>query len=64
MKKRSLLALFLACTLALGLLAGCGGGNAGKNTGGDAAGGGDKDEDIELSAPLVPCLPGYCHVPP
>ena len=42
MKKRSLFALFLACTLALGLLAGCGGGNAGKNTGGDSAGGGDK----------------------
>ena len=42
MKKRSVFALFLACTLALGLLAGCGGGNAGKNTGGDSAGGGDK----------------------
>ena len=41
MKKRSLFALFLACTLALGLLAGCGGGNAGKNTGGDSAGGGN-----------------------
>jgi hypothetical protein len=21
------------------------------------------DEDIELSAPPAPCLPGYCHVP-
>ena len=21
------------------------------------------DEDVELSAPLIPCLPGCCHVP-
>ena len=52
MKKRSLLALFLACTLALGLLAGCGGGNAGKNTGGDAAGGGDKAPSAPSASPV------------
>ena len=52
MKKRSLLALFLACTLALGLLAGCGGGNTGKNTGGDAAGGGDKAPSAPSASPV------------
>lgn len=52
MKKRSVFALFLACTLALGLLAGCGGGNAGKNTGGDAAGGGDKAPSAPSASPV------------